>query len=276
MLKAFSISSVAAVIAVSMCALGATVVADDKASDDKPSDTKVSAAKSSPEGTWKWTFERNDQKVEMSVKLKWADGKLTGVYVGRDGMEAPIKDGSFKDGKVSFAITRERNGQEFTVKYQAKLDGDTLKGTTEFNANGEARSRDWEAKRAAAAGGTLSGPWKVVLESPMGQLERSIKLKVDGEKLTGTFTGQLGEMEIKEGKVKGNEFSFLVAAERDGNTMKFTYKGKQDGDKIKGTVDYDLGADNTGTIDFAGERAKDEPKKDEPKKEEKKPEGEKK
>ena len=54
---------------------------------------------------------------------------------------------SFKDGDVSFTITRERNGQEFTVKYKAKIDGDTLKGTTEFTANGESRSRDWEAKR---------------------------------------------------------------------------------------------------------------------------------
>jgi hypothetical protein len=258
--KWFSMRCVALALVLPLAALAATAGADDK----------PAAGKTSPEGTWKWTFERNDQKVEMSVKLKWADGKLTGVYVGRDGTETPIKDGGFKDGVVSFAITRERNGQEFTIKYEAKLEGDTLKGKTEFNAGGQSRSRDWEAKRAASAGGTLNGPWKVVLESPMGQIERSLKFKQDGEKLAGTFTSQLGEMEIKEGKVKGAEFSFLVAVERDGNKMTFNYKGKQDGDKIKGTVDYDL-AGNTGTIDFHGERAKDEPKK-----QEKKPEGEKK
>ena len=262
MRKPCSMRCLVAAVAVSLCALSATARADDKAKGDKPS-----ADKPSPEGTWKWSFERNGEKVEMSAKLKWAEGKLTGVYVGRDGTETPIKDGNFKDPEVSFAITRERNGQEFTVKYQAKLDGDTLKGKTEFNAGGESRSRDWEAKRAVGAGGTLTGPWKVVLESPMGQLERSLKFKQDGEKLTGTFTGQLGEAEIKEGQVKGAEFSFLVAVERDGQSMSFKYKGKQEGDKIKGTVDYDL-AGNTGTIDFAGERAKDEPKKEEKKAEE--------
>ncbi len=257
-------STVCVAVVASCFVFAGALRADDKAGDKKPS----------PEGTWKWTFERNDQKVEMAVKLKWADGKLTGVYVGREGAETPIKDGSFKDGQVSFNVVRERNGQEFTIKYQAKLEGDTLVGKTEFSAGGETRSRDWEAKRESAAA-NLTGPWKVKLETPMGTIERTMKLKQDGEKLTGSYTGQIGDMEIKEGKVKGAEFAFLVAAERDGQKMTFKYKGKQQGDSIKGTVDYDL-AGNQGTIDFVGERAKDEPKKDQPKKDDAKKDAEKK
>ena len=267
--KPYSAWSVAAAVAVSLCVLAASARADDKPSADKPSADKSSADKSGPEGTWKWTFERNGQSTDLSVKLKWADGKLTGAFVGRDGAEMPIKDGRFKDGEVSFQVVRERNGQQFAIKYHGKVDGDTIKGKTEVDVGGQVRTRDWEAKRAAGAGGTLSGPWKVVIESPMGQLERSMKLKQDGEKLAGTFTGQFGEIEIKEGKIKGAEFSFLIAIQRDGESMTFKYQGKQDGDKIKGTVDYDM-AGNSGTIDFAGERVKDEPKK-----EEKKPDGEK-
>ncbi len=49
---------------------------------------------------------------------------------------------------MSFKVTRERNGQTFTVNYKGKLEGDTIKGTIEFNFGGESRSRDWEAKRS--------------------------------------------------------------------------------------------------------------------------------
>ena len=36
------------------------------------------------------------------------------------------------------------------MKYSGKLAGDTIKGKMEFDRNGEATSRDWEAKREKA------------------------------------------------------------------------------------------------------------------------------
>ena len=76
-----------------------------------------------------------------------ADGeKLTGT-VGREDRKAEIKDGTFKNGELSFQVVRERDGQSFTSSYKGKLEGDTIKGTTEFEFGGEKRSRDWEAKR---------------------------------------------------------------------------------------------------------------------------------
>jgi hypothetical protein len=35
----------------------------------------------------------------------------------------------------------------FVTKYQGKVDGDTIKGKTERERNGQTMSRDWEAKR---------------------------------------------------------------------------------------------------------------------------------
>lgn len=105
--------------------------------------------KASPAGTWKSTFTTNDgQKRETTYKLKVEGDKLTGVVIGRDNKEIAIEDGKFKDGEVSFKVTRERNGQKVTFKYTGKLDGDTIKGKSEFERNGQAQSRDWEAKRS--------------------------------------------------------------------------------------------------------------------------------
>ena len=106
-------------------------------------------AKANPTGTWKWSQTGQDgQSIESTLKLKLDGDKLTGTVSRRDGGETAIEDGKFKDGEVSFQATRERNGQKFVIKYHGKVEGDTIKGKTEFERNGEARSRDWEAKRA--------------------------------------------------------------------------------------------------------------------------------
>lgn len=103
-----------------------------------------------PTGTWKWTVTFNDQSREMTLKLKLEGDKLTGAMLRRDNQETPIEDAKYKDGEVSFSVTRERNGQKFTIKYNGKVSGDTIKGKTEFQRDGQTQSRDWEAKREKA------------------------------------------------------------------------------------------------------------------------------
>ncbi len=104
------------------------------------------ADKPNPTGTWKWEVKMGDQTREFTLKLKLEKGTLTGAMVRTD-QETPIQDGKFKDGKVSFTVTRERDGQKFTIKYSGKVEGDTIKGKSEFEREGEKRTRDWEAKR---------------------------------------------------------------------------------------------------------------------------------
>ena len=100
------------------------------------------------DGTWKWSQAgQNGQTRESTVKLKQEGDKVTGVMVGRNG-ETEIKDGKVKDGEVSFSVTREFNGNSFTTNYHGKVDGDTIKGKSETERNGQKRERDWEAKRA--------------------------------------------------------------------------------------------------------------------------------
>jgi hypothetical protein len=100
-----------------------------------------------PTGTWKWTTMFGDNTIESTLKLKAEGEKLTGVYVGRNNTETPIEDGTFKDNKVSFKVTREFNNNKFTIKYSGTVSGDSIKGKTEFEREGQTQSRDWEAKR---------------------------------------------------------------------------------------------------------------------------------
>ncbi len=80
----------------------------------------------------------------------------------------------------------------------------------------------------------------------------TLVLKVDGEKLTGTVTAPAGgrggggggaaapaptPTEISDGKIKGDEISFSVKREFNGNAVVIKYHGKVEGDKITGKME---------------------------------------
>jgi hypothetical protein len=125
--------------------------------DQPPADMKltrvVAAASSAPDptGTWKWTVSPagSGQTFEVSAKLSYADGKLTGTYQSRMG-EAPISDASFKDGAVAFSVVRQRDGNTFTIKYKGTLSGDTITGTLDLPGfdGADGTTVDWKASRA--------------------------------------------------------------------------------------------------------------------------------
>lgn len=102
-----------------------------------------------PSGSWKWTVSPpNGDPIEISVKLEFKDGKLTGTYQSPFG-EAAISKGTFKDGAIAFEVERERDGNKFVIKYTGKLEGDAIKGTYDLPAfdGNERPKQEWSAKR---------------------------------------------------------------------------------------------------------------------------------
>lgn len=114
------------------------------------------AAEASPAGIWKWTVQsrQGGQGFEQVLKLDYNDGKVTGTMVGRQGgqfsvPDTEISDASFKEGVLTFSLTREFNGRSFTTKYEGKIEGDTIKGSYERPAFNSATpvKNEWIAKR---------------------------------------------------------------------------------------------------------------------------------
>lgn len=102
-------------------------------------------------GPWHWETEgRDGQKRVTTLKLKQEGEKLTGTISGFRGQDTEISEGTVKNGEFSFKVVRSFNGNEFVTKYSGKLEGDTLKGKTEMERNGEVRAREFEAKRGEA------------------------------------------------------------------------------------------------------------------------------
>jgi hypothetical protein len=104
-------------------------------------------AADNPTGTWKWETNFGGKARENTLKLKLEGDKLTGSMLGRDNQETPIENASYKDGKVSFSITREFNNNKFTTKYNGTLKDDTITGKSERERDGQTQSSDWVAKR---------------------------------------------------------------------------------------------------------------------------------
>jgi len=80
-----------------------------------------------------------------------------------------------------------------------------------------------------------TGTWKWSITANDQTRELTLKLKLDGEKLTGSMLGRNNqETAIEDATFKDGEIAFSVTRERNGQKNTTKYKGKLDGDTIKG------------------------------------------
>ncbi|MCW9708492.1 hypothetical protein [Fodinibius salsisoli] len=83
----------------------------------------------------------------------------------------------------------------------------------------------------------IDGTWIAQMDSPNGQVEITYNFNVEGDTLTGNVVGGMGEVEILNGEVEGNKFSFdtkfngttishqCELKEDDKIAMEFTFEG---------------------------------------------------
>jgi hypothetical protein len=79
----------------------------------------------------------------------------------------------------------------------------------------------------------VNGKWTAEFETPIGTQKYTFDLKIDGSTLTGKATSPRGTQDIKEGKVNGDDISFVEMADIQGQQMRIEYKGKINGDELK-------------------------------------------
>ena len=96
----------------------------------------------------------------------------------------------------------------------------------------------------------VTGTWNAQVETGAGNGTPTFVLKQDGDRITGSYSGALGEADVK-GTVKGDKVEFSFKVSPQGDEIEVVYTGTLDGDKkMKGTVK--LGSLGEGT--FTAER----------------------
>ena len=84
------------------------------------------------------------------------------------------------------------------------------------------------------AAADVTGKWTAEVQGRNGPRTVTFNLKQDGSTLTGTMEGMGPEpASITNGKVEGNNVSFTIKREFNGNTMTTKYEGSVSGSEMK-------------------------------------------
>ena len=176
-------------------------------------------------GRYEGTAKLGGNDVPVSLELKRDGNKVTGR--GTAGQTtAEISEGTFVDGTLTLKFT----GQGGTVI--AKVNGDTITGDV---IHGDQKGAiELKKVPAAAAAVNLNGEWEAVADANGQPFPFSLTLKIDGEKVTGGSSSQLGDSVISSGTWKDGQLNFVMEGQNGAITMNATVI---DG-KLSGLFDY--------------------------------------
>jgi hypothetical protein len=246
--KSMKKSSLAA--AVLFCFVGSWLfAAEDKPATEtqKPAEAQIKDAKKEKKsesklaGRWEGKITRQDgEEMKLLFTFKVDGDKLTGTIESPRG-ELSIDEGKVKGEELSFNVDIGDN----TIEYQGKLADNKIK----MKSKGPWGEREMTLSRVV----DINGKWVTKFEPPGGEeVEVIFTFKVEGDKLTGKVVSPMGELDIENGKVKGDTFTFDVALED--NTI--GHECKISGDEIKMKL-KGFGDESQPIPEFTLKRAKD-------------------
>ena len=190
-------------------------------------------------GTWDMTLETPQGTRNFQFVLKEENGKLA--------PSQPFTMAEIKGSDITMKMTVKFQDNDMVITYTGKVEGDAMKGDADF---GGFASGSWSAKRKAAgaaapasaaapaAGSAVVGDWDMTIDSPQGKRTTVLSVKEESGKLSGKMKNQQGETALDSIAVSGSDITFSITRDIQGQKMVFTYKGKIDGNKMKGEVDF--------------------------------------
>jgi hypothetical protein len=102
----------------------------------------------------------------------------------------------------------------------------------------------------------VTGKWTAEFDSQVGVQKYVFDLKMNGSAITGVAISNIGgaeaKTELKEGKITGDDITFVENLNYQDMELKIVYKGKVSGDEIK--FSRDVGGQGGET--FVAKRAK--------------------
>jgi hypothetical protein len=84
----------------------------------------------------------------------------------------------------------------------------------------------------------VTGKWTTQFDSQVGVQKYTFELKADGANLTGTAISKIADAQevrtaLTEGKINGDEITFVENLKYQGMDLRIVYKGTVSGDEIK-------------------------------------------
>jgi hypothetical protein len=101
---------------------------------------------------------------------------------------------------------------------------------------------------AALTQASVAGDWVLTVNGPQGSVDTDASFKQSGEKVTGTFSSQVGETNV-EGTMTGSTLSLAFNVVTPNGPIDIRLTAEVAGAEMKGTIDYGMG-----TADFTGKK----------------------
>ena len=184
-------------------------------------------------GTYEGMLKRPGATTEekVSLELKSEGGKITGRATHGQ-MTADVLEAKLENGTLTLIFGPD-------AMFVAKVDGDKLVGAIVHGAEKtplelKKVTPATPANTAAPAAVNLDGQWEGVADADGQPFPFLLTLKIDGEKVTGSSSSQLGEATIKTGSWKDGKLAFQLEGQNGTITMSATViEGK-----LSGEYDY--------------------------------------
>ena len=150
--------------------------------------------------------------------------------------------GSLERGKIANVVIADR-----------PIFAENAKVTRVFVDGREVRLPAPEKKAAATAAAPIDGTWSLTVRAPQGSVAIQVTLKAEDGRLSGSFSGDRGSGEIRNGTVTENSFEFTISAnaQNEAEASDWAFRGTLSGDAMNGTV-----ATTIGNFEFSGSKSK--------------------
>ena len=183
-------------------------------------------------GKYEGTARAGSAETQISLELKNEGGKVTGKLVnGQASYE--ISEGTFADGKLMLKFGPvSKDGVLNATIAEDKITGDWLAGAVKKTV--ELKKVGPSTAAAPTAPVNLTGQWDAVADAQGQPFPFLLVLNVEGEKVTGSSSSQLGESKITTGTWKDGKLYFQLEGQNGTITMSATVL---DG-KLSGEFDF--------------------------------------
>jgi hypothetical protein len=203
----------------------------------------VAVAQTAPaniSGTYEAMVKRPGATTEekVTLDLKSDAGKITG-HAMHGTMTVEVTDGKLENGTLTLNFGKDAT---FVGKADSdKLVGDLMHGTEKVpvtlkKVTAAAAAVPESAPTVAAGRGAvdLNGQWEAVADANGQPFPFLLTLKIDGDKVSGNSSSQLGEATIKEGTWKEGKLVFSL----DGSNGTIALSATVIEGKLSGEFDY--------------------------------------
>ncbi len=167
-------------------------------------------------GTWTTTLDTENGPYTFYAELKADGDALTGRLYSVDG-SVNISEGKINGNEFEYKFLLNYN----EIKHEGKLvDGDLKIKSTSENGDGE-----FTMKRVSK----VEGKWEATIPTDNGPFTFNADYIVKGNAITGYLSSEYGSVDIRDGKISGDEFEYTFNL--DGYLLR--HKGKLVDGKLK-------------------------------------------